>query len=440
MQCPSCGTDINAGQKFCMECGAPLHGPADPPATTTSAAPPTRPMTVGASRHADDPTRPLVVPRREAGPGPPPDPFAPPTGGRGDPRPGVTPGFTPAVARSTDPTVEMTGSRSATTTAPVAVVSTDPARRMADTGELPATAAYRSPTRSRQFRLRPLAAIAVLALAATAVAAFSPLIEISAESPGFFEVGTWRVNDLGTNNAVAGMLAAATMVIGAVVWCFGFRWGAGLAGGAGAALAGWSALVVGAAELPVSTAEASGGALIERPYGYWVLIGAGGLGLLTLVASLAASGRAGRSGLDPWIAALGAVSFLLAAGGPLLPEGTADWTGNYDSATLQIEVPTLFFVGRAVQLGLLVLCGVVGFLLVRRWGLGLAIGGAVAAGWLLVTAATQQTADPIGPGYTNPASPEAFDLQPHAVTVVGFAMVGFFALVAVVMAVLDGER
>ena len=180
--------------------------------------------------------------------------------------------------------------------------------------------------------------------------------------------------------------------------------------------------------------------MIERPYGYWVLIGAGGLGLLTLVASLAASGRAGRSGLDPWIAALGAVSFLLAAGGPLLPEGTADWTGNYDSATLQIEVPTLYFVGRAVQLGLLVLCGVVGFLLVRRWGLGLAIGGAVAAGWLLVTAATQQTADPIGPGYTNPASPEAFDLQPHAVTVVGFAMVGFFALVAVVMAVLDGER
>ena len=439
MQCPSCGTDIKAGQKFCMECGAPLHGAADPRAATSAAAAPTRPMPVGASRHADDPTRPLVVPRRETGQGPPADPFAPPTGGRGDPRPGVT----GRVERSADPTVEMTGRRAAVTTAPVAVVSTDPVpRRMADTGELPATTTYRSADRGRQFRLRPLAAIAVLAFAATVVAAFSPVIDITADNPGFFEVGTWRVNDLGTNNAVAGLLAAAAMVIGAVVWCFGFRWGAGLAGGAGAALAGWAALVIGAAELPVSLAEAQSGgtAVIERPYGYWVLIGAGGLGLLTLVASLAASGRAGRSGLDPWIAALGAVSFLLAAGGPLLPEGTADWTGNYSSASLQFEYPTIYFVGRAVQLGLLVLCGVIGFLLVRRWGLGLAIGGAVAAGWLLVTAATQQTADPIGPGYTNPASPDAFDLQPHAVTVVGFAMVGFFALVAVVMAVLDGEH
>ncbi len=437
MQCPSCGTDINAGQKFCMECGAPVLRTADPRAATTSAqAPPTRPMTVGASRHADDPTRPLVVPRRETGQGAPPDPFAPPTGGRGDPRPVVT----EPRQRSADPTVEMTGRRSAATTAPVAVVSTDPTpRRMADTGELPVTS-YRSPDNRRRFRLRPLAAISLLAIAATAVAAFTPLIDITAENAAFFEVGTWRVNDLGTNNAVAGLLAAATMLMGAVAWCFGFRWGAGLAGGAGAALAGWAALVVGAAELPVSRAEASGVAVIERPYGYWVLIAAGGLGLLTLIVSLAASGRAGRSGLDPWIAALGAVSFLLAAGGPLLPEGTADWTGNYDATTLQIEVPTLYFVGRAVQLGLLALCGVVGFLLVRRWGLGLAIGGAVAAAWLLVTAATQQTADPIGPGYANPASPEAFDLQPHAVTVVGFAMIGFFALVAVVMALLDGDR
>lgn len=439
MQCPSCGTDIKAGQKFCMECGVPLHRAADPRAATTSAAqaPPTRPMTVGASRQADDPTRPLVVPRRETGQGATPDPFAPPTGGRGDPRPAVT----AHRELSADPTVEMTPRRSAATTAPMAVVSTDPTpSRMADTGELPVTS-YRSPDHRRRFRLRPLAMIAVLALAAAAVAVFTPLIEITAENAALPDAGTWRVNDLGTNNAVAGLLAAATMVMGAVAWCFGFRWGAGLAGGAGAALAGWAALVVGLAELPVTRAEAIGApAVIERPYGYWVLIAAGGLGLLTLIASLAASGRAGRSGLDPWIAALGAVSFLLAAGGPLLPEGTADWTGNYDDATLQMEVPTLFFVGRAVQLGLLALCGVVGFLLVRRWGLGLAIGGAVAAGWLLVTAATQQTAAPIGPGYANPASPEAFDLQPHAVTVVGFAMVGFFALVAIVVALLDSAR
>ena len=143
------------------------------------------------------------------------------------------------------------------------------------------------------------------------------------------------------------------------------------------------------------------------------------------------------AGLDPWIAALGAVSFLIAAGGPLIPEGTADWSGNCNSDTLGVELPTLFFVGRAVQLGLLALCGVVGFLLVRRCGLGLAVGSAVAAGWLLVTAATDQTPSPIGPAYENPGS---LDLQPHAVTIVGFALVGFFALVAVVMALLDADR
>ena len=164
---------------------------------------------------------------------------------------------------------------------------------------------------------------------------------------------------------------------------------------------------------------------------------AGALGVLVLLGSVARAGRDGRSGLDPWIAALGAVSFLIAAGGPLIPEGTADWSGNYNSDTLGVELPTLFFVGRLVQLGLLALCGVVGFLLVRRFGLGLAVGSAVAAGWMLATAATEQTPSPIGPAYENPGS---LDLQPHAVTIVGFALVGFFALVAVVMALLDAGR
>ena len=90
-----------------------------------------------------------------------------------------------------------------------------------------------------------------------------------------------------------------------------------------------------------------------------------------------------------------------------------------------------------MQLGLLALCGVIGFLLVRRFGLGLAVGSAVAAGWMLATAATEQTLSPIGPAYENPGS---LDLQPHAVTIVGFALVGFFALVAVVMALLDAGR
>ena len=91
-----------------------------------------------------------------------------------------------------------------------------------------------------------------------------------------------------------------------------------------------------------------------------------------------------------------------------------------------------------MQLGLLVICGVVGCLLVRRWGLGLAVGGLLSSGWLLVTAATERTPSPIGPAYANPGAGR--DLSPHAVTVVGFALAAFFILVAVVLAVLDAER
>ena len=74
----------------------------------------------------------------------------------------------------------------------------------------------------------------------------------------------------------------------------------------------------------------------------------------------------------------------------------------------------------------------------RRWGLGLAIGGLLSAGWLLLTAATDRTPSPIGPAYANPGA--GTDLSPHGVTVVGFALTGFFGLVAVVMALIDSER
>ena len=57
---------------------------------------------------------------------------------------------------------------------------------------------------------------------------------------------------------------------------------------------------------------------------------------------------------------------------------------------------------------------------------------------MLVTAATDQTDSPIGPAFANPRF--ATDLDPHAVTIVGFALVGFFSLVAVVMALLDSDR
>lgn len=448
MRCHACGAQVRQGQKFCMECGASLRGVADDtgevPVVTTTDAAPTRgaplppPRLVGEN---DDTTVIPATARRD----------------RDD---------EPEDALATAPMASVAHSRPGDDARHVATTEV-PVRPEERTGELltpyrpdpTASDTARSPTDAspaadralepdrrepRRFRLRPLLALTVLAAAATVTAVLSNVITIETDIQALgLEIGDWKVNDFGTNNAVAALVAAAVMVLGGLVWCMGARWGAGLAGGAGAGLAGWVALMIGLAELQVALSRAelqqaagAGAALTTtRDVGYWALAAAGGLGVLVLLLSLLRSGRDGHAGLDPWIAALGAASFLLAAGGPLIPQGSAEFSANYTST--DVDLPTAFFAGRLVQLGLLAVCGVAGFLLVRRWGLGLAVGGAGAAGWMLVTAATNRTDSPIGPGFWNFG---ARSLDPHAVTIVGFALVGFFALVAIVMALLDSER
>ena len=97
--------------------------------------------------------------------------------------------------------------------------------------------------------------LSIFAAGATVVAVLTTVIEIDPPLTG--NTPDYVVNDFGTNNSVAALLAAATMLVGSFAWCFGYRWGAGLAGGAGAALAGWVALLIGLAEWAIATAEAS---------------------------------------------------------------------------------------------------------------------------------------------------------------------------------------
>jgi zinc-ribbon domain len=420
MQCPECGTQVRPGQKFCMECGQSLRGISDvtgevPTITpdigsTDTAELPRPPQDVGAM---PDTTREMV-----SVPGPPNRSWSAAASGADTSPTGVLPAAPPPPP---PPPPEVTGEYAAP--------------------EQPAWYAVEEKRRRPGFRLRILLVLAIIAAVATVVGVASTIIEIATpagQAP--FDVGIWKVNDFGTNNTIAALLAAGTMVIGALAWCFGYRWGAGLAGGAGAALAGWAALLIGLAELPISTAEAGAQlapANITRDIGFWAVVGAGGVGVLVLLASFARAGNDRRAGLDPWVAALAAVSALVAAIGPAIPEGSAEWSGNYSSAGFAVDLPTAFFAGRLVQLGLLAFCGVVGFLLVRRYGLGLAVGGAVSAGWMVATAATERTDSPIGLAFRNPP----YDvLKPHAVTIVGMALLGFFALVAIVMALLDANR
>ena len=76
---------------------------------------------------------------------------------------------------------------------------------------------------------------------------------------------------------------------------------------------------------------------------------------------------------------------IAAAVGLLIPCGRGRHATRALLEPSGLDWPTLFFAARLVQLGLLVMCGVFGFLLVRRYGLGLAIGGTVVSGWLVST-------------------------------------------------------
>src|SRR5262245_45824499 len=258
MQCPSCGTNVRTGQKFCMECGQSLRGVADvtgevpaiatsrPGSTTTQIPAPPAPDVA-------DTTRPLATV-------PPPPPA-------------------PAWAVDSPPAAEP-GPTMVITTAP-------PPPSPTVTGELPARdqpPGYRREPERPGFRLRPLLVLAVLAGVAAAVGVISTLVEISTTAAGApFDTGDWKVNDFGTNNTIAALIAVAAMLVGALAWCFGYRWGAGLAGGGGAALAGWVALLIGLAEVPINRAESAATlapAVITRDVGYWALTVAGALGVV----------------------------------------------------------------------------------------------------------------------------------------------------------------
>ncbi len=118
--------------------------------------------------------------------------------------------------------------------------------------------------------------------------------------------------------------------------------------------------------------------------------------------------------------------------GPLVPVGDATWRDNLQSPTAEIDLPTVFFAGRLAQVGLIALVGVVGFLLVRSYGLGLVAGGTSVAIWLWVTSLLEAGSRPVGIAGRNPG---ATDTVPHGVTTVGAVTTIVVLLIAVIVAV-----
>jgi hypothetical protein len=411
MECHRCGAEVRPTQRFCDQCGTSLRGVTDAteemprPALYDFAADPDDAM-----QHADAGATTDVLT------------FAPPDATTVSPRPTTD---TAPAARTADRTIEL----------PLIVLDAD------DDGRV----------HRRRFGVGPLLVLALLGALGAVVAAVATTVTIETDAvAATFDEGSWSLTDLGSDLPVALLVTAAALAVGAVAHGFRQWWGAGLAGGAGLALAGMAGLVVGLAEQPIQLAQRATSATgapaftvtITRDVGYVVVVLAGAVGVIVFLLSLRRAGRDPIGGLNPWIAALGAVAALVAAAGPLVPEGGASVSSNWTSGSwyvgdVPIDQPTAFFAGRLLQAALLAGTGVLGFLLVRRYGLGLVVGGASAVTWLSVSTMFELGDAPVGPAYGNPGSVE-MDL--HSVTIVGMVALVGLAIVAIIAAIDESLR
>ena len=247
------------------------------------------------------------------------------------------------------------------------------------------------------------------------------------------------VNDFGTNNTVAASSPPAAMVVGALVWCSGHRWGAGLAGGAGASLAGWVALVLGLAEWRLDRGRRGRLRPSPAPLGYWIARRRrSARRIVVLLASVARSGGTGAPGSTPGSPRSAAISFIIAAGGPLIPQDTRRLDRQLELGVARRSscrppsssaAPCSSVCSPCAASSAACSCAAGA----SAWPSAAPCRGLAArhGGHRADRRARSARATPI---------PAAQDLEPHAVTIVGFALLGFFCLVAVVMALLDADR
>jgi hypothetical protein len=287
------------------------------------------------------------------------------------------------------------------------------------------------PPAREPFRIRVIFLLALFGAAAMLMTIVADVIDIRTTRPAAgITTGARTLDDLGSDLGLAGFIGTAIMVIGGLLACFGLRWGAGLAGGAGLALAGWAGLTIGLAELPIAIAESITRTSsiqftlrVTRDLGWWLIVGVGVIGAVVFVASLRSLGTGGRAALNPLVAAITAVAMVVLAFGPLVPVNDAAFADNFRSVDPTRDLPAAFFAGRLGQVGLIALAGVAGMLIVRSYGIGLAVGGVTVPLWLWIASIGQIGPNPVGIAERNPG---ADDTVPHAVTTVG--MVSSLAL------------
>ena len=411
MGCPDCGVDVTEHQKFCHECGRPLVSDQPlPPPTAIDADLPTQPVdaTATSTIDADIPTEPV-------------DAMTASTIDADLPTQPVDALPTEPVETVIDDPPPI-GAPASIDTVPLAVTT------MVDTAETPAIfdeadlAEY--PTPREPFTLRASFILSLFGVAAALMTIVADVVDIRTTRPAAGIVtGARTLADLGSNLDLAVFAGAAAMVLGSLLACFGLRWGAGVAGGAGLALAGWAGLSIGRAEVPIAVAESITRTSSEeftlrvtRDIGWWLVVVVGVIALLVFVISLRSIGTGRRRALNPIVAAVSAVATVVLAFGPLVPVGAASFADNFSSPDPDRDLPTLFFTGRLGQVGLIALAGVIGLLIVRSYGLGLAVGGVSVAIVLWAMSLAEVGSRPVGIADRNPG---AVDTVPHAVTTVG---------------------
>lgn len=465
MECPTCGRSVESGDRFCNGCGTSLEGVTDTTQIVAVVdgpeASPTEPPTVG-DEPADDvafaPTELVAIDADDEWSD---EPAWAATGSlpvaSTDEASTVT-GDLPATEPITEVWMEQVADEPAATTPydfterePVAITGEVPAQAGA-TATMPVVQAMAPPPTSR-FGFNLILLISLVTGVASLVALFGNIVTITSDTrlvqtddtPPGFRTGTWILDDLADNMSIAGLIAVVTMVAGGVASGFRWRWGSGLAGGAGLAMAGLAAVAVGLAQFPIDTAHAFARVPTDDPFvltitrdlGYWLLVAVGALGIVLFFAAVNDAFGDRRAGLNPWIAALGALAIVIAAAGPLLPENQAIFSDNWYLIEGVGEASALLLVGRLVQLGLLLIGGVVGFLSVRRWGLGLAIGASLPGLWLVSSTLLDLTDRPVGLGFRNPG---AVDMHVHGVTIIGTSATLAMIILALVGAYDQGVR
>ncbi|HEY5662921.1 MAG TPA: zinc ribbon domain-containing protein [Ilumatobacter sp.] len=444
MVCDRCGRAGQDGDRFCTGCGTAL-----PPAAGSGP----EPGAVEPIR--DEPTEPIPASPTPAAPTPAAadhwdvdDPVWALTGSL----PVVDTGSLPvteavaAVDTGSLPVTEAVAAMPTLASAAPVLPAADPS---AHTGQVPAATAEFPlvpvvPAARARFRPTAVTLLAFPAGVVTLLAMFTDIATITSDTrldatPEGFRTGSWIADELADNLSIAGLLAVLLIMTGGLAAGFRWRWGSGLAGGAGLAVAGLAALAIGLAQVPIDAAHEFAAIpndtvftlTITRDLGYWLLLAAGAIGIVLFFAAIDDSWDDRRNGLNPWIAALGGLATLVAVAGPLLPEGQAVFSDNWYLVEGPGQAPAMLVAGRLVQLGMLLVAGVIGFLSVRRWGLGLAIGGAVPVVWLATSTLFELTGHPVGPGFRNPG---AEGMHLHGVTIIGVSALFAMSVLAAIAA------